>query len=418
MTTGPSRPGLLLVGGAGPVSLSEAVAAQALAQAGAHGLHTHLTNQAEALKAAPALSELADAASTVDFTEPGVSAGWARDRVTAGESFDVVLGVREYAQVAVAETAAALGLPGNPPEAVRTVRVKDDCRAVLAAAGFRQPAFRVCSGAEEAADFLRASGGPWIVKPRDAMGSLGVSRVTGPGELDAALDALPDSSAPFLVEEFVEGPEYSVEGLFLDGQPRVLAVTAKEVMAPPLFVELGHVMPAVLPDEARTEMEQQVVAALRHLGLRFGVFHVELWLTPDGVVLGEVHVRIGGDWIHLLLEHVIEGLDLFGRVCDDALGRPAATGPLTPTRGAAVRFLVAPQGRLERIDGWQQVVDHPAVLHAELDVRPGDLIGPVRDSGSRSAVIVVGADTADEARRIAGELASAVHFTVSPAQES
>ncbi|GAA4303754.1 ATP-grasp domain-containing protein [Streptomyces venetus] len=413
MTDLPTPPSLLLVGGARPVSISVAMVLEALAQARARGLRTHVTGPAEALAATAQVGSAADAVSAVRFVPPEETADWARRQAAQGERFDAVFALQEMAQIATAQAAEAIGAPGNPPDAIRRIRTKDACRAALAAAGFAQPRVRLCAGLREAEAFLQESRGPWIVKPRDAMGSIGVSRVTGPDGLPAALELLPDT-APFLVEEFVEGPEFSVEGVFLGGAPRILAVTAKEKVAPPHFVEVGHVLPAELPDQDRRRIEQQVSSALTVLGLRTGAFHVELWLTPRGVVLGEVHGRFGGDWIHRMVEYAIPGLELFGLVYDDMLGRADGPGPLEPLRGAAVRYLTPPPGRLLAVHGWDAVRAHGAVLHAELTVSPGDVIHPLHRSSDRVGLVVVGADTAARAHQLALELTESVRFETDP----
>lgn len=410
------EPTLLFVGGARPLGFSLDMASEALAQAAARGIRVHVTNTAEVLAATEDVIAAADVKSTVDVQRPGESAAWARARVDAGERFDAVYALQELVQVAVAETAEAIGLPGNPPEAVHRVRTKDACREALAAAGFPQPVVRLCADEAEAGAFLREHAGPWIVKPRDAMGSTGVSLVTEAAGLPAALALLPDPK-PFLVEQFVEGPEFSVEGVFLGGVPKILAVTAKEKVPPPFFVETGHVLPAPLPDARRHEIEEQVAGALKTLGLRVGGFHVELWLTAAGVVLGEVHGRFGGDWIHRMLAHAIPGLELYGLVFDDLLGRPGADIPLEPSRGAAVRYLTPPPGRLAAVEGWAEVLAHPAVLYAELSVGPGDEIRPLHRSGDRVGLVVVGADTPEAASALAADLAGSVKFELAPEPE-
>ncbi|MEA5363489.1 ATP-grasp domain-containing protein [Amycolatopsis sp., V23-08] len=397
---------LLFVGGARPLSFSLDMAAEALAQAAARGLRVHVTNTADVLAATEDVVGKASETSTVDILKPGESAAWAKAQ---DEHFDAVYALQELAQVAVAETAEAVGAPGNPPEAVHRVRTKDACREALAAAGFPQPTVRLCADEAAAEAFLGEYAGPWIVKPRDAMGSTGVSLVTKAAQLPAAIALLPDAK-PFLVEQFVEGPEFSVEGVFLGGEPKILAVTAKEKVPPPFFVETGHVLPAPLPDTRRLEIEEQVAGALKTLGLRVGGFHVELWLTADGVVLGEVHGRFGGDWIHRMLAHAIPGLELYGLVFDDMLGRPVTGVSLTPSRGAAVRYLTPPPGRLAAVEGWDEVLAHPAVLHAELGVEPGDEIAPLQRSGDRVGLIVVGAETPEAASALAADLVDSVKF--------
>ncbi|MGW5213783.1 ATP-grasp domain-containing protein [Streptomyces sp. NPDC004051] len=411
MTTEPTAPTLLLVGGARAIPLSIDMNVQALEQASSRGLRTHLTNGAASLAGTPEVSALANATSVVDFSRPGETAQWAQHQMSEGKSFDLVLGIQEMAQTSVAETAEAIGAPGNPPEAIRRIRTKDACREALAAAGFPQPAVRLCSDLREAEAFLHETTGPWIVKPRDAMGSTGVSQVFESAQLPVAVELLPHND-PFLVEEFVEGPEYSVEGVFQDGKPTILAVTAKEKVPPPYFVEVEHVLPAELESAVQSEIEQQVGAALVTLGLRCGAFHVELWLTPAGVVLGEVHGRFGGDWIHRMLAHAVPGLELFGVLYDDMLGRAEDIGALRPVRGAAARYLTPPPGRLVAVEGWDEVRAHPAVLYAGLTAEVGEEIRPVRTSSDRAGVVVVGADTPAKARQLARELTSSVRFVV------
>jgi hypothetical protein len=406
---------LLLLGGAraaAPVTVDMAI--QALSQAGTRGIRTHVVAQAGELAAAPGLIAAADAVSAVESLRPETTVGWARRWTAGGGRIDAVFAVLEMHQVAVAETARAIRSPGNDPDVVRCVRTKDLCRAALAAAGFPQPTVRRCSTPDEAEKSLRKAAGPWIVKPRDSMGSLGVSLVSGPVDLLAAVARLPDPGS-FLVETFVEGPEFSVEGIFLRGIPKILAITAKEKTPPPFFVEVAHTLPADLPAETRREIERQVSAALTVLGLRIGAFHVELWLTPTGVVLGEIHARLGGDWIHRMLAYAIPGLEVFGLVWDDILlGRATPDRCLDPVRGAAIRYLTPPPGRLVAVIGWAEAREHPSVLHAELAVAPGDVIPAVHKSSDRAGFLLVGAETPARARQLADELSSSVEFVVDP----
>ncbi|MFF3222388.1 ATP-grasp domain-containing protein [Nocardia suismassiliense] len=384
-----------------------------MTQARRRGIRTHIINTADRLARTAEVNALADEISVVDPDDPADCVRWAKEQLAQGDRFDIVLGLRDTVLAATAEVATALGVPGNSPDAISRVRNKDTGRQALAAAGFRQPAVRLCTDAEQAVAFLRETVGPWVVKPRDAMGSIGVRKVTGAEDIPAALALLPRPDL-FLIEEYVDGPEYSVEGVFLQGRPKVLAVTAKQVMPPPHFVELGHVLPAELPENTRSEIDEQVCAALTALGLSFGIFHVELWLAADGIVLGEVHARPGGEWLHRLLQYAIPDLELFGLIFDDWLGHQPRLD-LTPTRAGSSRYFAPPPGRLVEVDGWEQLLAEPAVLHADLNIRPGDVIRPVRQSGDRSGAIAVGADTPQRARDLAVKLAAMVDFTtVSP----
>ena len=407
----PATPRLLIVGGARPVTLSVGMVCDALRQASEHGIAAHVTAPAAALAATVPVLEAADAVSAVEFADPSATRAWVAGQVERGVRFDAVFALQEMAQVAVAEAAEELGVAGNTAEAVRRIRTKDLCREFLAEAGFAQPAVRFCESAGQAEAFAAKFPGPWVVKPRDAMGSIGVSKVEEISELPEALAQLPEPNR-FLIEQFVTGPEFSVEGFFLGGSPRILAVTAKDKARPPFFVEVGHTLPARLSEVDEARIRQTVATALHALGLRVGAFHVELWLTDDAVVLGEVHGRFGGDWIHRMLEYSFPGLELYGEIFEDLLGRGAGPREFAPERGAAVRYLTPPPGRLVAVEGWDEVLAHPAVVYAELSVAPGDTISPLRKSGDRAGLVVVGAEDSAAAEKLARELLAAVRFTV------
>ncbi|MFJ7416087.1 ATP-grasp domain-containing protein [Streptomyces sp. NPDC098077] len=416
MTQQESAPEVLFVGGAGQAPLSIDVVAMALVQARSRGLATRLLSHAADIPHTRRAGDLADGVHAVEFTDAAAAVAWAVEHARVDPRPRVVFTGREPALGPAARMAEALGVAGNPPRSVETVQNKDACREFLARAGFRQPAVRLCRDRQEAEQALRETHGPWVVKPRVGGGSLGVSKVTSPTELSGALGLLPDEE-PFLVEEFVEGEEFSVEGLFLDGSPHVLAVTAKRKLPPPFFVEVGHSLPAALPQGVTEKVTETVTEALKALKLRFGLFHVEFWLTAEGIVLGEVHARLAGGYIHRMLAYAVPGLEMFGAVFDDALGRPRAAADLVCTRAGASRFFTPPAGRLIAVEGWAEASSHPAVVAAELRVAPGDVIAPYRHSEERIGALTVGADTVRAAEELVGRLVESVRFVVEPADD-
>ena len=120
------------------------------------------------------------------------------------------------------------------------------------------------------------------------MGSAGVGVVRGPMDAARAYAALPERHrSDFLIEEFQPGTEYSAEGVFVEAQPQVITLTTKHLMEEAdCFIERGHVIPALLPEPVSRRARQVVEAALRALGLVYGVFHVEFWIDGDRIVLG------------------------------------------------------------------------------------------------------------------------------------
>lgn len=345
---------------------------------------------------------------SLDVFNPEDCRAWA----AGGPQIDAVMTFREMCVESAAIIAGELALPGNDPAVTRTIRNKDLCRTTLSTAGFDQPAVALVNGIREAEDFLAVTApGPWVVKPRSGMGSVGVSLVREPNELARAIDTL-SSEPPFLLETFVVGDEFSAEGVMIGQEPIVLGLTAKKKDAG--FVESGHRMPAVLSEQVAAAARRDVARALKAVGVTHGIFHVEFWVTPDGIVLGEVHARDGGDFIHLMLEKTRPGLQLYGALFDDLLGeRPRALPE--QTMAAGVEFVMLPPGRLRSIQGWSDALADEAIVAADLAVGAGRLIGPVLSSADRHGVVVVVGDTSDDVDSALRRVRAAIRIVVDEA---
>jgi glutathione synthase/RimK-type ligase-like ATP-grasp enzyme len=353
----------------------------------------------------------------LDVNDPQACLDWAKSAAPAGLA--AVLTIRELAVYSTALMARELGLAGNDPEAVLRIRNKDLCRTRLREAGFSQPATALGLTADDARLFMKEHGpGPWIIKPRDGLASLGVSLIRGEDDIEPALARLAmtppgafgslSSDAPFLIETFVEGAEYSAEGVMVGGTAQVLALTQKQDVD---FIETGHRVPASLSPAQEEAATRAVTGALREAGIARGIFHVEFWLNDGGVVIGELHDRPGGDYIHLLVEYARPGLELYGMLVDDLLSRDPGQAPAM-TRAAAAQFLICPPGRLGAVSGWDELTSNPAVLTADLSIAPGDTVAPVADSWGRHGVFVVGGHSPEEVDSLTSRLRDSVDFTV------
>ena len=285
----PPTPHLLFVGGAGDATLGVDAVETAIRQARKRGLRIHITNQEATLAATPTVTALADAASVVDFEIPGESVAWAREQVAAGAHFDIVFGVREMAQEAAAEVAdcawpsrqRAAHRPPGPYQGRRPARL-------LSAAGFLPAALHGSAPTKSEGTRLPRplSPGPWVVKPRDAMGSEGVTPIDGRDQLGGGAGNSCRAKGSFIAEEFVEGPEYSVGGVFFNNgvpahtRPHLEGVTCRR----PYFFEIElHPSRPILPGgDQRRRIQRQVVRGPHRLGVRYGQFHVELWWTERG----------------------------------------------------------------------------------------------------------------------------------------
>jgi hypothetical protein len=186
------------------------------------------------------------------------------------------------------------------------------------------------------------------------------------------------------------------------GHPLVLSLTQKAMgdHGAAQFVEMGHRVPAELPESDCGRLVDELAKAIEVAGLTHGIFHVEFWLDgDDGLVVGEMHDRPGGDYIAALLELTRPGLQLYGTLLDDLLARPPAPAPPT-SRCAATQFFAIPPGTVTSLQGWADVLAAAGVEAADLQIRTGDVVDWPTGSYDRPGLVVVsGADHAEVDRR-------------------
>ncbi|MEU7646279.1 ATP-grasp domain-containing protein [Streptomyces huasconensis] len=247
----------------------------------------------------------------------------------------------EWYLVQAARLARRLGLPTNSPEVMEAARNKASARALFARHGVPSAASMTARSLLEAALAAETIGYPIVLKPAARAGSIGVIRVDRTEELPhgfefataGARDGI--ESTKVLVEEYLDGPEVSVECVTHRGHTTAIAVTRKTLGAPPFFEEIAHSVDAA--DPLLDQVAPVAAAAIKALGITEGVSHVEMRLVDGRPRLIEVNARIGGDMIGHLVQ-LATGVDLARAAADTACGQAP---DLTRTRhsAAAIRLL-------------------------------------------------------------------------------
>jgi hypothetical protein len=318
----------------------------------------------------------------------------ARD-LAAREPVQGVLSWDEARILQAAKVAAELGLPGGDPDMVLRCRDKHLTRKALDAGGVPQPRSVLVADAGQAAAIADRLGYPVVLKPRAMGGSLGVVRADTPAELAARFEFARDTAVPgswrydegVLVEQYVPGPEISVDSAVHDGEVLPMFIARKQVGYPPYFEETGHIVDAADPLLTDAGLTSVLVAAHKALGFTDGITHAEFKLTPDGPVVIEVNARLGGDLIPYLgmrASGIDPGLAAAAVACgqrpDLAAGRSAASSadrPADQPAVAGVRFFYAP----EDDTAIAEIRFEPAALPADTDLavtlaEPGDVMSP------------------------------------------
>ncbi|GLX05116.1 serine O-acetyltransferase EpsC [Microbispora sp. NBRC 16548] len=380
-------------------------------------------------KVSPEQEELADVLRVLDYTD------WAAVEPVARElwqepGFRVALSITEPGLENAGRVNDLFGLGGTGYEVTRRFRDKLAMRRHLASV----PGAELDPSAVAAAPLLRREdldsfgavhGYPFIVKPTDATASIGVFRVGGPEDAEqvwATVEGLRGTRTDrvstmyllrdFLIEEYVEGPEFSVEAFSFAGRHVVVAITEKFVHAD-RFAELGHAVPARLDEPVQERVRASVRRFLDLIGLRDGVTHTELRLGPHGPVIIESHNRVAGDMIPELVRGAY-GIDLV----EYALGWPFGLVPELPDRpeahaGASVRSLVSEPGRVESVEGVADAAARDGVLDVRVTAKPGDTVHALRDNWDRLGLVAVtGPDTDAAIRRGAEVIDDAIRIRI------
>ncbi|MFD7702409.1 acetyl-CoA carboxylase biotin carboxylase subunit family protein [Streptomyces caelestis] len=342
----------------------------------------------------------------------GLTAAEAARAVAAREP-DGLLTFSEHRLAETGELAAALGLTRwHSPETTRRLMDKLLQRRLFAGAGIDTT--RCVPVAEPAgiAAAVAEAGLPVVLKPRTGTGSRSVRRADSAEEaerLAADFFRSAPAGAVLLVESLLTGaaeeagPDWgdyvSVETAVHDGDRRLICVTGKFRLEEP-FRERGSFVPHTLRAETAERVRALADAAIGALGVRDGVVHTEIKLTPDGPRVIEVNGRVGGLVVDLLRRGA--GYDVVEAALLLALGRPAPGAPefeqvtyqyaLVPPAGAQSLVEVGGLDRLRALPGVDlvDVRGHPGQpldWRAGAADRLGRLYGRVPDHAALGRLI-------------------------------
>jgi len=326
-------------------------------------------------------------------------------RIARDASADAVFSMAaDYPVPTWAALCHALALPGITREAAHRATDKAAMRAALAAAGVPVPRWTPVSEPSQLAAAAGGHEGAVVVKPVRSSGSRGVSRVDARSrsalESAYARASRAGRSPHALVEEYVGGPEVSVETLTCRGETRVIAVTDKTTTGAPGFVEVAHAQPSALPGRTQADLGAVAVAAVAALGIDTGACHVEIRIGARGPCVIELGARLGGGFIAAELVPRSTGVDLVEAALRLALGEQVCPHP--GAHGAtALRFLEPEPGLLCAISGVEEARKLPGVADVEVWCEVGQTLAELTDATTRVGYVLVEAEDSPSAARLA-----------------
>ncbi len=296
-----------------------------------------------------------------------------------------------------------LELPHNKPDATRLTQRKDLGRAALVAAGCRTPDYQVIRLADFDPSQLELAY-PVVLKPLGLAASRGVIRANNADEFSAActrIDAIlqaagqqDDARQYLLVESYIDGDEYAVEGFMVDGQFRLMTIFDKpEPLTGPFFEETFYLTPSKLEPEKQRQLTVEIAKCCAAYGLEHGPVHAEARLTGEGPILLELAARtIGGQCGQLIefsLQQKLEELVILG-MC----GLPFTVGDRSEAAGVLM-IPITESGILQRVEGLTEAMQIEYVRDIEIHIGPGYELRPLPEGASYLGFIFAQGPTYD-----------------------
>ena len=296
----------------------------------------------------------------------------------------------------VAAVAKELELVGVTEETALVATDKGIMRQRLQEFGVPVPAFYKVNTRDEYYQAINKLGVKCIVKPADNSGSRGVdllSNLEDSQEIEKAYHYSKSFSrnGTIVVEEYMEGPEVSVETLSLAGKCHVIQITDKLTTGAPYFVEMGHNQPSLLPKNIQQQIEKVAKMAVKALGIQNGPSHTEIKVTSEGPKIVEIGARLGGDNITTHLVPLSTGVDMVEACIRIALGEiPDLESKFA--KASAVRYFDLSSGLIEKIDGVEEAEQLEGIKQISIVHGIGENSVEIKSSVDRVGFVIAQAE--------------------------
>ena len=316
----------------------------------------------------------------------------------------------------VAAVSKELGLVGITEDTAVKATNKAEMRKALEAAGVPVPKFFRVTNEEGFSLATREMSGAFMVKPADNSGSRGIIKVPATATAEEKAQAYAYSwensrSGDVVVEEYMEGPEVSVETLTVDGICHVIQITDKITTGSPYFVEMGHTQPTAHSPEIAEKIRQVAIAANRAIGIMSGPSHTEIIVTKDGPKIVELGARLGGDCITTHLTPLSTGVNMVRCCIRIALGE---TPDLTPkfSKGSAIRYFQQTPGVVKEISGIDAAEKMPGVRQISIVHGVGEKVGIINSSAARMGFVIAQGDDRKNAIDLCEKAMDSIKITI------
>lgn len=302
---------------------------------------------------------------------------------------------------ALANTCEKLGLIGPSVETAITATDKGEMIKAFEKHNVEHPKYILVDKQENIELLFNKLEYPVITKPTDNSGSRGIMLVNDMYELHNALQysSINGREGNVIIEEYMRGPEFSVEIMVIDGFPHVIQVTDKLTSGAPHFVEIGHSQPSKFPESTIKQIKALAMRAAIAVGIENGPAHAEIILTKNGPKMVEIGARMGGGCITTHLVPLSTGVSMSKATIQVALGETVDIEHKF-SKGSAIRFIIPPIGKVVSITGKAEAEKIPGVKLVEIQCKVGQILNNLENGTDRIGYVIAQGETAEHAIEI------------------
>lgn len=303
------------------------------------------------------------------------------------------------ASMTVAAVANALNLTGIKFEDAEAATNKIKMRMRFKEHGVASPAFLPIWTLADAKKACKILGYPVVIKPSDNMGARGVRKIQNANELADAFQFAKGASpsGEILIEEFMEGPELSIDAIVYNGDITITGVADRIIEYPPHFVETGHNMPSALPEETLKQACDIMKAGIEALGITVGAAKGDIKITEKGAMIGELAARLSGGFMSAYTYPLSTGVDLMRAMIEVALGQEPGNLEPVINRTAIERAIIPKPGIVKSISGLEEALKVPGIEEIFLNIKEGDKVSVPTSNVEKSGNIIATGETLAEA---------------------
>jgi len=314
-----------------------------------------------------------------------------------------VITVGTDASRTVAAVANALGLPGNKFEDAEASTNKIKMRRRFQEFNVPSPNFRSVWTLQDAFQAATELGSwPLVMKPSDNMGARGVMRIDSKENIPEAFHRAKEASpsGELIIEEFMDGPELSIDALIWDGNITFAGIADRVIGFEPFFVEIGHTMPSALPQEMIDDACDVMKRGIDALGLTIGAAKGDIKVTSKGAMIGELASRLSGGFMSSHTFPLSTGISSIKAALEIAMGMPPTETEPRFQKVAVERAVFCEPGQVRGITGIEAAQKAKGVADVVVHIRPGDYVHQPTCNLDKPMNVITVADTREEAVRL------------------